>query len=127
MKIQNPMFILYVRDMNRAVAFYRDLFEMQSTMTTPGWSMLRFGGCTLALHGIHAGSSAPISRAAGLNFEVENLEAVADEVKAAGGKFGEIREAGGGAPVRVVEIQDPDGNVLELRQFMGAGANLAGR
>jgi hypothetical protein len=30
-----------------------------------------------------------------------------------------IREAGGGVPVRLAELRDPDGNGFELRQFVG--------
>jgi catechol 2,3-dioxygenase-like lactoylglutathione lyase family enzyme len=50
MKTRDPLYILYVHDMDRALRFCRDTFELKVVQHTPGWSMLRFGGATVALH-----------------------------------------------------------------------------
>ena len=56
---------------------------------------------------------------AGLNLQVEDLETALAELKAGGGTVRAIHEAGGGVPVRVAEVADPDGNGFELRQHVG--------
>ena len=40
------------------------------------------------------------------------------------GSVREIREAGGGVPVRLAEVSDTEGNGFELRQFVGLPAVL---
>lgn len=42
--------ILFVADMDRAVAYYRDTFGLKVTFATPGWSEFDTGATTLALH-----------------------------------------------------------------------------
>src|SRR5262245_37804487 len=126
MKTRNPMFILYVEDMERAVRFYRETFELRPVMATPGWSMLRCGECTVALHIADDSMSKLRAKVAGLNFEVDDVEKAAEAVRSAGGSAGPVRPAGAGAPVRVCELRDPDGNAIEVRQFVGRGVNLAG-
>lgn len=43
------------------------------------------------------------------------------EPRAAGGAVCAIHEAGGGVPVRVAEVADPEGNGFELRQPVAGG------
>lgn len=125
MKVRNPMFVFHVQDMQRALRFYRDAFELEPTMTTPGWSMLKGPGCVVALHIASRSEHTPRSTAAGLGFEVDDLVAAGKAVETAGGRARPIRPAGLGAPVRVREIEDSEGNVLELRQWLGGAGNLA--
>ena len=42
--------ILFVADMDKAVAFYRDTFGLTLKFATPFWSEFETGGATLALH-----------------------------------------------------------------------------
>ena len=42
-----------------------------------------------------------------------------EKLTAYGGKLVTIREAGGGVPVRLAEMQDCENNGFELRQFVG--------
>ena len=42
--------IEFVRDMNRAVKFYRDVLGFQLKFESPGWSEFVTGETTLALH-----------------------------------------------------------------------------
>lgn len=42
--------ILFVADMDKAIAFYRDTFGLKLRFATPGWSEFDTGGVTLALH-----------------------------------------------------------------------------
>jgi predicted enzyme related to lactoylglutathione lyase len=36
MKSRDPLFILYVHDMDRALKFYRDTFDLEVVQQTPG-------------------------------------------------------------------------------------------
>jgi hypothetical protein len=38
-----------------------------------------------------------------------------------------LRAAGGGVPVRLAEVEDTEGNVFELRQFVGEGPAHTGK
>jgi len=125
MQVKDPLFILYVHDMDRALAFYRDTFDLPVVQHTPGWSMLRCGGATIALHILSRTSAESVSRHAGLNLQVDSLDAAIEAVVRAGGEHVVTREATGFVPVRMCELRDTEGNGLELRQFVGDGVDLA--
>lgn len=118
------MFIHYVRDMGRALAFYRDALGLDPVQETPGWSMLRCQGCIVALHIIAPGTEERPVAHAGLNLQVDDLDAAVEEARAGGAEIRAVRPAGGGVPVRLAELRDPDGNGFELRQFVGPGTDL---
>ena len=124
MHTSQPMFILYVHDMDRAVTFYRDTFNLDVIQHTPGWSMLKLGDATIALHGIFDGSVESTTDHAGLNLQVDDLDSAIEEVLAAGGKHIIIREPDSFVPVRMCELRDTEGNGIELRQFVGTGTDL---
>ena len=124
MRVRNPMVIHYVRDMERACAFYRDTLGLADEPTpgsgSPGWNTFRCEGLVVALHILPSGEfgEGPLPHA-GLNLEVDDLDAALAELRAAGGELRALHEAGGGVPVRVAEVADPDGNGFELRQLVG--------
>lgn len=117
MRVRNPIFIHYVRDMDRARRFYAEVFGVTASFASPGWSTLDFGDFELALHMLYPGheEEGPMPHA-GLNLEVDGIEAAGREVEAAGGRMLELREAQPHVPVRVATFVDPDGNGFELRQ-----------
>jgi catechol 2,3-dioxygenase-like lactoylglutathione lyase family enzyme len=49
--------VVYTRDMERAIAFYRDVLGLEPDFESPHWTTFRTGVCTFALH---AGSEARI-------------------------------------------------------------------
>lgn len=57
MKIQNVKYMLMAQDMERAIAFYRDVIGLKPTVVSPFWSELTFGDSIVALHGGGAVSS----------------------------------------------------------------------
>ena len=119
MKAKEPMYILYVHEMDRALSFYADTFELSVIQHTPGWSMLSIdGGATLALHKIFPGAAEDIVDHAGLNLLVEDLDQAIAEVVAAGGEHVVTREPDDFVPVRMCELKDTEGNGFELRQFV---------
>jgi lactoylglutathione lyase len=49
--------IVFVSDMKRAVAFYRDVLGLPLRFESPGWTEFETGGATLALHASEASHS----------------------------------------------------------------------
>ena len=49
--------IVFVSDMQRSVAFYRDVFGLKLKFESPGWSEFATEGATLALHAAEAVAS----------------------------------------------------------------------
>jgi len=119
MKTRDLMIIHYVHDMQSAIRFYRDTLGLDLDQESPGWTTLRCGDALVALHILSPDmEEAPLPHA-GLNLQVDDLDAAVEEAKTAGAHVLAIREAGGGVPVRLAELRDPDGNGFELRQFVG--------
>ncbi|MCE2438745.1 MAG: VOC family protein [Candidatus Latescibacteria bacterium] len=119
MNATEPMVVHYVKDMDRALPFYRDVLGLKAEFESTGWSTLRCGGCIVALHILSAGMIEGAVAHAGLNLHVDDLDAAMEEVTGGGGEVRNVREAGGGIPVRIAVISDTEGNVFELRQFVG--------
>lgn len=73
--------IVFVTDMGRSVAFYRDVVGLRLKFESPSWSEFMTGGATLALHvgeGAPPEASAPVERAPGgcrPGFGVPDLDA----------------------------------------------------
>lgn len=124
MKSRDPLFILYVHDMDRALTFYSETFALEVVQHTPGWSMLRFDGATVALHIISPGSNEAICKQAGLSLQVDDLDEAIQEVIRAGGEHIITREPNNFVPVRMCELRDTEGNAIELRQFIGPPPDL---
>ncbi len=124
MKTRDPLFILYVHDMDRALKFYRDTFDLNVVQQTPGWSMLRFGGSTIALHILGSDNTESVCKHAGISFQVDNLDSAITEVLAAGGEHIMTREATDFVPVRMGEMKDTEGNGFEMRQFVSTPPDL---
>jgi catechol 2,3-dioxygenase-like lactoylglutathione lyase family enzyme len=57
--------IIFVSDMNRAIAFYRDVFGLSLRFESPGWTEFATDAATLALH------ATTYPRSDGVNAEVE--------------------------------------------------------
>lgn len=113
---RNLMVIRYVHDMDRAVAFHRDGLGLAPVMSSPGWSLLACGDALVGLHHIHAGVREHPVGFAGLNLEVDDLDAASRRAIGHGARLVEIREAEPRVPVRLAAMVDADGNGFELRQ-----------
>ncbi len=51
MRIESLKYILMGQDMDRAVAFYRDVVGLKVNSQSPMWSELAHGDAVVALHG----------------------------------------------------------------------------
>jgi len=98
--------VLYVRDMERAIRFYRDTLGLELDFESDGWTTFRTGACTLALHASERrepGRGEPDPA-----FLVSDAEAERERLAGAGVEVTEIREPAPG--LRVFDARDPEGN-----------------
>ena len=89
--------IVYVRDMDAALAFYRDVVGLEPDYVSEYWTTFRTGECTFCLH--------PIARREPGVGEHARLSEAGIEVT-------EIREPVPGT--RVFDAKDPEGNRFSL-------------
>ncbi len=105
-------FIVPVRDLDRAVAFYRDAFHLEEVFRAEQIVFVGLPGTDSALGLLldpeHAGSGPQ-----NIGFHVDHAVPADDVVRDVEGAGGRIVERGEHAPgVPFARIADPDGNVL---------------
>ena len=110
-----------VRDVARAVAFYlQHLGFTLEHQQLPAFASVSLGGGQILLSGPGASGSRPLpdgesQEPGGWNrvvLKVANLPAIINELKGAGLQFRNQIETGPGG--RQIQIEDPDGNPIEL-------------
>jgi lactoylglutathione lyase len=120
-QLQKPDYIvIYVSDMQRSTAFYRDTLGLPLRFTSPGWTEFDTGSVTIALHttGVEKLPAMPARPPAGqahLGFVVDDLEAVYEELKARDVHFSlPPQKQPTGRTLAV--LNDPDGLGITLQQ-----------
>lgn len=118
--------MVFVRDMQRSLAFYRDSLGLTAKATSPHWCEFDMGAVTLALHAMEPGASParPASADPGARKDVpieivfgvddplrSRAAAVASGLNVAAPKM--VFEAGPQVGVSCL-LEDPDGNLLSL-------------
>jgi lactoylglutathione lyase len=106
---------LYVSDMERSLAFYRDLLGIPLEGDAD-WQEAKLGETRFALHGSHEGIGHPSSGTIHVDLEVQDIDAAADRLRAAGVEVAETMRDEWGAAAKLV---DPDGYELYLFQPPG--------
>ncbi len=112
---------LNVQDMNRAVAFYRDVLQMKVIDTDEWWSSLECGGIRIGLHGTGGKPVPAIPHdahgahcGATLTLRTDDIRADFARMEKAGARFlSKIEEEPWG---KLATFVDPDGNVLKLME-----------
>ena len=114
--------ILFVKDFDRMVGFYRDVIGLAPQGdAADGWQDFDAGGCAFALHAIPE----PIARdiviedppkpredvPAKVVFHAEDPGAVAAELREAGVQMGEVRVF---EDLAMCDGTDPEGNVIQF-------------
>ena len=114
MKVQRVIFMLMAQEMDRAVAFYRDVIGLDLRLHEGSWAELGHGDATVALHGGGSGEY----RSTGLGFAVADAAVACDEVRAAGGRVirGPVERTGEG--IILAHLADPEGNGFDLTQVI---------
>jgi catechol 2,3-dioxygenase-like lactoylglutathione lyase family enzyme len=100
--------ILFTKDMNRMVAFYRDVLGLPLRVDEPGFKEFDAGGCGIALHN---GTSRRGARPPKLVFWASDVAATRAELAARGAKLGEVLGKDG---LQRCEGKDPDGNPYSI-------------
>lgn len=123
MKIKGLRTVIYqVSDMDRSVAFYNRVLGLELEMATPHWSSLVCGDVRIGLHPPFTGQTAPYGGGGKgwlLNFEVNDIENAREALAKAGIKMSkELHEIPGGV---VLDLEDPDGNNIQLVQMNHEG------
>jgi predicted enzyme related to lactoylglutathione lyase len=106
--------LVYVHDMPRALAFYRDVLGLPLAMESPGWSQFDLGG-GLAL-GLHMARGEMPAPAPGWvpGFSVDDVKAAKERILASPGDLTQdFHDIPGGV---VIEFADPDGNRITAMQ-----------
>lgn len=115
--------VIYVSDMDRSLAFYRDILQMPLKFSSPGWSEFKNGGTTLALHRhLHVqpdGEPGPAAHAvagqATLIFIVDDLQATYEQLRARGADF-TLAPQQQPTGLTFAILPDPDGFAITLQQ-----------
>ncbi len=112
---------LFVTDLDRAVAFYRDHLGLDHQMTDAehGYASFQAGPVRLGLARVEGEHAHLAGRHTGVGFDVEDLEAEHARLAKLGVRFPQPprREPWGGF---MALVEDPDGNVLYLDQISAA-------
>ncbi len=107
--------MVFVSEMSRSVAFYRDVIGLPLKFESPEWTEFATEGATLALHKGEPGSQSPGSKQAGLcrpGLAVSDIDTFHKRMLEAGVPcVQEPRELHG---VRIAQYTDPDGLVISV-------------
>ena len=114
MKVEGVTYMLMAQDMDRAVAFYREVVGLGLRFSSPMWSELTFGDVVVALHG---GGSGELNRT-GLSFQVEDLDSAVREIEHGGGRVTREPEDRPGEAIRLAEVVDTEGNTLAMTEMV---------
>src|SRR5215471_16205390 len=102
-----------VSEMDRSVAFYRDVLEFPVRFETPGWSELETGDTTIALHLSDRASSRPspepIAGTCSLGFSVPDLDETVAALTKRGARFVVPPTDQNAEGIRLAVCLDPDG------------------
>jgi glyoxylase I family protein len=104
---------LYVRDLDRSLAFYRDLLgiALERDPRDEHWAEATFpDGVRFALHRT-TGFEPTTPNTVRISFEVAEVESIAERLSAAGVQVGDVRRAAWGT---LCELVDPDGYEIGL-------------
>lgn len=104
----------WTRDMDRAVAFYRDVLGLELTHRAgSGWAEFGAGPIRLALHGTEETDLPPGGTVV---FRVDDLDAARSSLQQRGAVF-DGHEAEVPGVGRFATFHDPDGNPIQLIEY----------
>jgi predicted enzyme related to lactoylglutathione lyase len=109
------LFMLVVKDMDRSVAFYRDVLGLKLLFQTPGWSSLSAGNVEIGLHSESEHLKVRPTESAQMGFYVDDIEKALAGLKAQGAHvlMPPRKEDFGTLSV----FTDPDGYHIQLCQL----------
>jgi catechol 2,3-dioxygenase-like lactoylglutathione lyase family enzyme len=106
----------WVTDMDRAVAFYRDVLGLRLLRQEgPSWALFDAGGRRFALHGAIEGRPMMPGGATAV-FSVNDLDGARAVLADRGVEFGHEGDVAGYA--RFASFRDPDGNTVQIIEYV---------
>jgi len=115
MQVERVKYVIWAADMDRAIRFWRDLFEGRLIKQNPVIAEVEIGNAVI---GIHSGGEGKRTWT-GLSFQVPDVVAGGREVVAAGGKRSREPERENGEPPHLAMCVDPEGNEFMLTRRRG--------
>lgn len=119
--LQQPQYIIiYVSDMPRSVAFYRDTLGLTLKFTSPGWTEFTTGSTTIALHTtgdqkLPPQQGRPPAGIGQLGFLVDDLQSAYESLKSQD-VFFSLPPQKQPSGVTLAVLHDPDGFGISLQQ-----------
>jgi lactoylglutathione lyase len=105
----------WVSDMERSVAFYRDVLGLRLLRREDGsWAEFDAGGLRFALHAVAEGQPVPAGGATAV-FAVDDLDRARAELSSLGVTMAHEGDVEGYA--RFASFHDPDGNTFQLIEY----------
>lgn len=113
--------MINVSDMNRSVAFYRDVLGIPVRFDSPGWSEFETGATTLALHAAPkpaggAPQAGPTAGTCSIGFSVADLDKAHAELQSRGARFVMPPTDRPEEGIRLAVCVDPDGLPISFAQ-----------
>ncbi len=116
--------VLTVADIDRTVAFYRDVLGMEPVVFGGGRTALSFGRSKINLHQVgrefEPRATRPVAGSADICLVARDpLEVVTAELRAHGVAVeeGPVERTGATGPMVSVYVRDPDGNLVEISNY----------
>ncbi len=110
MHVEKLKYIVWAQDLERAVGFYRDVFDAELVRQSEVMAELTIAGATLGIHGGGEGARTWT----GLSFQIGDLFAACATLKAAGGSVLREPEDTPEEPAHLAMCADPEGNEIML-------------
>ena len=114
MNVEVVKYMLMAQNMDRGVAFYRDVIGLDVDLQSDFWSELKIGDAIVALHG---GGSGDFNDT-GLSFQVEDIDRACMEVAKGGGRVLSGPADRPGEPIRLASLVDTEGNGFTINQYV---------
>jgi lactoylglutathione lyase len=121
--------MVVVSDMDRSVAFYRDLLGIPLKFQSPDWTEFLTGTTTLALHGGGQKSTQPpvgdptkLAGSCSIGFNVDDVDKTYEELKAKGIPFVMPPTQREGEGIKLTVCIDPDGLPIAFAQTVQGAA-----
>ena len=108
------MVMVVVSDMERSVAFYRDVLGLTPRIVSPYWSDFEVGGVTLGLHPESPGLAVNPQGGVQFGFYTNDIDATLGELELRGAPLISRQDQEFGVEAK---IADPDGYVVQICQM----------
>jgi lactoylglutathione lyase len=118
MHVEKLKYLIWAQDMNRAVDFYREVFDATVVRQSEIMAELTIAGGTL---GIHSGGEGKRTWT-GLAFQIADLFAACAALEAAGGSVLRPIEDTPEDPAHLAMCSDPEGNEIMLTKARARSA-----